>query len=76
MKVTHDKEADIVNVYFKEIEAGEISYSVPVANDHIILDFDKNGKLLGFEVLAPSKYLPQEFVEEVEVPDYFKEGEN
>ena len=57
MKITFDKEADAAYIYFKEILAGESVSTIPL-NESINIDLDKDGKMLGMEVLDASKNLP------------------
>lgn len=57
MKVEYDKEVDAAYVYFKyPIMKGEAKKTIAL-NDNIIVDFDKNDKLIGIEVLTASKVL-------------------
>ena len=62
MKITYDKEVDAAYVYLVEnINDGESERTIQL-NDNIILDFDKNGKLLGVEILDASKILSKEVI--------------
>lgn len=57
MKLTYDKQADAAYVYIKDkIKAGEAARTL-CATESINLDFDKQGKLLGVEILDASKML-------------------
>lgn len=59
MRMSYDKEVDAAYVYFKDhIGKGEVAKAVPVTED-IIVDFDKDQKLLGLEILRASFYLPR-----------------
>jgi uncharacterized protein YuzE len=51
MKIEYSKEADAIYVYFKE-DFVEKSKEI---EDGIVIDFDKNGQLIGIEVLDASK---------------------
>ncbi|TVM03900.1 MAG: DUF2283 domain-containing protein [Candidatus Brocadia sp. WS118] len=51
MKIEYSKEADAIYVYFKEYFV-EKSKEI---EDGIVIDFDKNGQLIGIEVLDASK---------------------
>ena len=51
MKITYDKEADALYLYFQD---GAFSRSKEVANG-IILDVGKKNKILGIEILDASK---------------------
>lgn len=59
MKFEYDKEADTAYIYLEDfIEDGQVKKTIEL-NDNIILDFDKDGKLLGIEILNASKILNQ-----------------
>lgn len=51
MKIEYSKEADAIYVYFKK-DFVEKSKEI---EDGIVIDFDKNGQLIGIEVLDASK---------------------
>lgn len=57
MRIEFDKEADAAYVYFKEIENEEVAETISL-NDSINVDLDKNGKVLGIEILNASEHLP------------------
>ena len=57
MRTEFDKEADAAYIYFKEIENGEVAETISL-NESINIDMDKNGKVLGIEILDASKHLP------------------
>ena len=54
MRATFDKDADAVYIYFKEISPGEIKNTISL-NDSVNIDIDKDGKILGIEILNISK---------------------
>ncbi len=55
MKLEYDKDADAAYIYLKkEIKAGEVKNTISIS-ETINLDFDKNKKLLGIEILHASK---------------------
>ena len=57
MKFEYDKEVDAAYIYLKHpIEDGEAVKTIEL-NDNIRIDFDKKGKILGMEILDPSKVL-------------------
>ena len=59
MKFEYDKKADAAYIYLEDsIAEGEAQKTIEL-NDNIIVDFDKNGKLLGIEILSASKVLNQ-----------------
>ena len=47
MKIEYSKEADALYVYFKE----EYVAKSKEIEDGVVIDFDKNGQLIGIEVL-------------------------
>lgn len=67
MRITHDREQDMAYVYLTCMGPGEAAKQVRVENSSsagdIILDFDRQGRLLGFEVFNASKVLPTSLLE-------------
>jgi len=62
MKITYDKEVDAAYIYLVDsIDKGKAVKTIQL-NNNIILDFDKEGKLLGVEVLDASKLLNKEIL--------------
>ncbi|MDI6721120.1 MAG: DUF2283 domain-containing protein [Candidatus Aenigmarchaeota archaeon] len=62
MKITYDKEVDAAYIYLKDkILKGEVKNTISL-NDDIILDFDRDKKLIGIEVLTASKIMPQKVI--------------
>ncbi len=60
MRTTFDKEVDAAYIYMVDnIEKGEAIKTVQL-NENIILDFDKDDKLLGIEILNASEILNKE----------------
>jgi uncharacterized protein YuzE len=64
MKITYDKSTDAAYIYLKDrIEGGAVAKTYccdPLeVNGQIHLDFDKQGKLIGIEVLNASTLLPE-----------------
>ena len=53
-------------IYLREIGPGEAEYTHSVEfegqKDMINLDFDRDGRLIGIEVLSASEQLPQELL--------------
>lgn len=58
MKTTYDKEIDAMYIYLKKTK---IFKTVPVTQD-IIIDLDKEGGIVGIEVLDASKHVPEELI--------------
>ena len=66
MKVEYDKEADAAYIYFKyPILDGEAKRTIQL-NDNIVLDFDKDKKLIGVEILDASSVLNRKALLEVQ----------
>ena len=63
MKITFDKEADAVYI---EFSSGEFASNKKIDDDTII-DLDKDGNILGIELLSVSKRIPQDFLSDVTV---------
>lgn len=62
MKMQYDKDADAAYIYVQfPIKEGESKNTVEL-KDNIFLDFDKNGKLLGVEILCASKVLTKQTI--------------
>jgi uncharacterized protein YuzE len=51
MKVTYDQEVDVVRITFSNIPVEESDEGKP----GVILDYDKDGNIIGMEVLDASK---------------------
>lgn len=56
MKITYDKEADAMYLYFQQ--GKKVARTVELA-DLLIADLDKQGKVVGVEVLCASRQLPK-----------------
>lgn len=64
MKLEYDRKANAIYIYLKEkIEKGEVKQTISL-NDEIILDFDKDKKLIGIEIINAAKYVPKELIME------------
>jgi len=59
MRITFDKDADAVYIYFKDIYQGEVKNTISL-NDSVNVDLGKDGKTLGIEILNASKNLPSD----------------
>lgn len=63
MKITYDKEANAANIYMGETTHIKVykTYCCDPReiNGMINLDFDKDGKLLGIEIMDADKILPE-----------------
>jgi len=57
MKTEYDQEADAAYIYLVDkIEKGQVEKTIQL-NDSLSVDFDKNNKLVGIEILNASKML-------------------
>ena len=57
MKTEYDQEADAAYIYLVDkIEKGQVEKTIQL-NDNLSVDFDKNNKLVGIEILNASKML-------------------
>lgn len=64
MKLEYDEDVDAAYIYIKHpIKEGEAKRTIELNND-IIVDLDRDGKLLGIEVLNASKVLNKKVIEE------------
>ena len=63
MKITFDKEADAVYI---ELGSGEFASNKKIDNNTII-DLDKNGNILGIELLNVSKRISKDFLSRISV---------
>jgi uncharacterized protein YuzE len=61
MKITFDSEANAAYIYFKEISQGEVENTISL-NEFVNIDLDKEGKVLGIEVLEANKNLPKDII--------------
>ncbi len=63
MEISYDKEADAMYIEFRE---GEFAKNKKI-DDFTIIDLDKDGNILGIELLEVSKRIPIESLSEVHV---------
>ena len=74
MKITYDKQADAAYVMIADcIDDGEAaiqlhSIETPGGKGEATLDFDRNGKLLGMEILGAEEVLQPEVLARAEPP--------
>jgi uncharacterized protein YuzE len=61
VQVEYDKEADAMYIHIRK---GKYDISEELA-ENVIIDLDKNGRILGIEVLAASKNLGDELVTKI-----------
>jgi uncharacterized protein YuzE len=63
MKISYDPEADALYIVFQE---GEYEISKEIS-DGIIVDYTKDGKVIGIEILDTSLKVPLKNIEEITV---------
>lgn len=63
MKITYDKEADAMYIEFLDREF-DINKKI---DDNTIIDLDKDGNILGIEILNVSKRMPKDFLSNITV---------
>ncbi len=63
MEISYDKEADAMYIEFRK---GEFAKNKKV-DDFTIIDLDKDGKILGIELLEVSTRIPIESLSEIHV---------
>jgi uncharacterized protein YuzE len=66
MRMTFDKMADAAYIYFKEINAGEVTRTISL-NESINIDLDAGGRTLGIEILDATKNLPRAAIASAEI---------
>lgn len=72
MKISYEKSVDSLLIDLVNIQPGDItttdSFSVEdkIEFGSIHLDFNKEGKIVGIEIMPASKYLPKELIDSVE----------
>jgi uncharacterized protein YuzE len=62
IKITYDKEGDILEIRFSEAKAKESEYIKEVG---IVIDYDEDNNIIGVEILSFSKKVSKEEVSEV-----------
>lgn len=71
MHVTYDSDADAAYIALKQpIGAGEAvrQQNVPISNAEVVLDFDKDDRLLGIEIIGAGAVLPEQALEAAQRP--------
>jgi uncharacterized protein YuzE len=70
MRVTYDAEADASFIYLVEIGTGEVERSMLVDRSmemgSVFACFNRDGRLVGIEVLGARRYVPQEVLDQAE----------
>lgn len=59
IKITYDETVDAGYIYMQDVLDGEVDHSeafIIESNDcHLVVDLDKDGKIIGFEILGMKK---------------------
>jgi uncharacterized protein YuzE len=63
MEITFDKEADAVYIYLKKKKV----FETKEITDDTIADLDKDGNVIGIEILSASKRIPIEKLSNVKI---------
>jgi len=71
MEIRYDKEADAMYIEFRKGEFG----SNKKVDDFTIIDLDKDGNILGIELLDVSKRIPIESLSEINVKNLLSVAE-
>ncbi len=68
MKITYDKSADAMYIYFKK---GKVAKTRRI-NKGVFIDLDKKGGVIGVEILGVSKQIPKKEIGKIytEMPVY------
>jgi uncharacterized protein YuzE len=70
MRITFDRAANAAYIYLIPMEPGAAVKTEGIAPPHIKgmfnLDFNKNGRLIGIEILGATQVLPSEVLEQAE----------
>jgi uncharacterized protein YuzE len=70
VRITYDHEVDAAMIYLVPIATGEVADTVECGGEgpagSIYLDLDKDGRLLGIEVLRARETLPDEVLAQAE----------
>lgn len=72
MRITYDKSSDAAYIHLVDIPPGGVANTYCVddfdlVSDMVNLDFDKDNKLLGIEVLGASSQLPKELLDSAQI---------
>lgn len=62
MKITYDREGDIVSIKFLKTEKGVTGYSKIVSQEDIIVKFTKDGRIYCIDILDASERFPADFL--------------
>lgn len=63
MKIQYDKEADAMYIYLKH---AKIVKTIKM-KDRLIVDIDKDGKIVGLEILDMSSQIPKNKIGQIEI---------
>ena len=63
MKIQYDRIADAIYIYLKR---GKIFKTIKM-KDRLIVDTDKDGKIIGLEILSASAQMPRSQLKEIKI---------
>jgi uncharacterized protein YuzE len=63
MKIQYDKVSDALYVYLKK---GKIAKTTKMTN-RLVVDSDKNGKIIGLEILGISSHIPKKDIGKIQM---------
>ena len=66
LRVTLDREADAAYIYLRKIEPGGVAETVVCEDVSVNLDLDKQGRLIGIEILSAGAVLPLQLLQAIE----------
>lgn len=62
MKITYDREGDIISIKFLKAEKGITGYSRVVNEEDIIVKFTEDGRIYCIDILDASERFPADFL--------------
>ena len=72
MRIHYDRSADAAYIYLREIAPGDATTQLPLfgkpLHDHVVLDFDRDARLIGIDVMSASRALPEELLRDAPGP--------
>ncbi|HET9118184.1 MAG TPA: DUF2283 domain-containing protein [Pseudonocardiaceae bacterium] len=66
LRVTFDRDADAAYIYLREIGSGGVAETIVCDDVPVNLDLDKQGHLIGIEILGATGMLPVDVIQAAE----------
>ena len=66
LRVTFDRAADAAYIYLRELEPRGVDQTIPCDDVPVYLDLNKQGRLVGIEILGATAILPEEVIRDAE----------